>query len=502
MYKMLVERAQEIYKQDPNASINIHLEGFSRGASTVPLLARMIHERGIPDHKSEVESVDANGNVTRTYTRYLQAPGATPMSVGLYDPVATGHLEDYFDRRLPPSVVAGFQINAAHERRGLFPVDRILRDGLSEDGRFLSVTVAGVHSDIGGSYLRGGLGDRSLNLMTDFRNALAGETLFQTVPETSDPRMNVIHHSTEGNVMFRYWPKADRATPKGEVLQLAPDHLSEVTPDGVMHVPVQAPDPASDMTLRLRADAKPVALTPRIDALEHAAAEALIARVMRDPNIELRPYEPPVQLSTGQKVLLGMAAAGGVVSVAEAGGTGQRTGAMLTLDNPDAARAVLERYAAKGVGGWAGGAAVGWETGPGVIGFVVAGAIAGSELGERASQHWDDLKIYRQADRDSVDWIFNGRVWQRDGRADTTQDGIDNPAEIKIAASREKARELNIEAMTAAALLAMGRTPTPTDPFTLPAEPGDRHSLARANLPFDAESHRRGRKHYGYEKAA
>jgi hypothetical protein len=234
MYVMLVERAQTIFKQDPQATLNIHLEGFSRGASTVPLLARMIHERGIPDYKSKVETADAEGNITRTYTRHLQAPGATPMSVGLYDPVATGHLEDYFDRRLPPSVVAGFQINAAHERRGLFPVDRILRDGLSEDGRFLSVTVAGVHSDIGGSYLRGGLGDRSLNLMTDFRNALAGEALFQAVPETSDQRMNVIHHSTEGNLLFQRWPKADRATPAGEVLQLVFDCTHLVSTDVVI----------------------------------------------------------------------------------------------------------------------------------------------------------------------------------------------------------------------------------------------------------------------------
>lgn len=62
----------------------------------------------------------------------------------------------------PPSVVSTFQINAADERRGLFPVDRIVPAGLSDDGRFLSVDVAGAHSDVGGSYLSSGLGAAQL----------------------------------------------------------------------------------------------------------------------------------------------------------------------------------------------------------------------------------------------------------------------------------------------------------------------------------------------------
>lgn len=391
MYKGLVEQAGDIFRADPHAKISFHLEGFSRGASTVPLLARMIHERGIPDTDSAVERIDEHGNTVKTYARYLQPPGNTPMSVGLYDPVPTGYLEDYFDRRLPPSVVSGFQINAAHERRGLFPVDRIIPEGLSQDGRFLSVTVAGVHSDIGGSYLRGGLGDRSLNLMTDYRNTLSGEPLFQRVYETTDPRMNVIHHSTEGNLLFRHWPKISRDTPAGEIRQLAPDY-THITPRGqVVHVPDQAPEAAGDTAQRMRANAVSVTETLHVRPLEQSGGEAMLARVTRDSDVVLRPYEPPLRLPTGTKVMLG---AGGVLSLVEAVDTGHRASAMLTLDNPEAARAVLERYGAKGIGGWAGGAlagaAVGWETGPGVIAFVVVGAVAGSELGERASQHWDN----------------------------------------------------------------------------------------------------------------
>lgn len=491
MYKRLVENAAEIHKADPHAKISFHLEGFSRGASTVPLLARMIHERGIPDTRSAVERIDEHGNTIRTYTRYLQPPGGTPMSVGLYDPVPTGYLEDYFDRRLPPSVVSGFQVNAAHERRGLFPVDRIIPEGLSQDGRFLSVTVAGVHSDIGNSYLRDGLGNRSINLMTDYRNTLMGEPLFQRVYETTDPRMNVIHHSTEGNMLFRNAPKVDRASPAGEVRQLTPDHSRTMPPGEVVHVPYQTPEPANETVQRARAEAAPVTETPHVRPAALSDGDAMLARVERDSSKVLRPYEPPLQLSTGNKLMFGVGAAGGVVSLVEAADTGHRASGMLALDNPEAARAVLERYGAKGVGGWAGGAlagaAVGWETGPGVIAFVVVGAVAGSELGERVSQHWDNLKILHQTDRAGVKWEFNGRAWQREDRVDSTQDDLNNPTKMPVVASYEMSRELNFMATNKATMLAMGKVEPPRDPFTLLADSGDRHSLERADWKFDAE---------------
>ena len=491
MYALLLERAERIHEADPYAKISFHLEGFSRGASTVPLLARMIHERGIPDTRSAVESIDEQGNTVRTYTRYLQPPGDTSMSVGLYDPVPTGYLADFFDRRLPPSVVSGFQINAAHERRGLFPVDRIIPEGLSQDGRFLSVTVAGVHSDIGNSYLRDGLGNRSLNLMTDYRNTLLSEPLFQRVYETTDPRMNVIHHSTEGNLLFRHWPKIGRDTPAGEITQLVPDY-TYVTPQGqVVHLPDQTPEPAGDMAQRLRAKAVSVSETLHIRPVEQSGGEAMLARVTRESDVVLRPYEPPLQLSTGTKVVLGVTAAGGVLSLVEAADTGHRAAAMLELDNPEAARAVLEKYGAKAFGGWAGGAlagaAVGWETGPGVLGFVIVGAVAGSEVGDRAAQHWNDLKIYRQTDS-GIDWTFNGRVWQRDGKADTTLDGNDQTTSMPITASYEKSRDLNFMAMNAATVLAMGKVPPPLDPFTIHAKPGDRHSLVPVDWKLDAQT--------------
>lgn len=66
-------------------------------------------------------------------------------------------------------------------------------------------------------------------------------------------------------------------------------------------------------------------------------------------------------------------------------------------------------------------------------------------------------------------------------------DDIDNPAEIKIAASRDKAREVNCEAINVATALAMGSTPMPIDNFTLSAESGDCHRFSYKHWSFNVE---------------
>ncbi|MCC8446359.1 phospholipase effector Tle1 domain-containing protein, partial [Xanthomonas translucens] len=71
MYERLKTQSQEIFQADPNARIAYHLEGFSRGASQVPLLARMIDERGIPDPDGGIRGIDENG--LPMYSRYHQA---------------------------------------------------------------------------------------------------------------------------------------------------------------------------------------------------------------------------------------------------------------------------------------------------------------------------------------------------------------------------------------------------------------------------------------------
>ncbi|WP_394540122.1 peptidoglycan-binding protein [Lysobacter enzymogenes] len=486
MYEKLVDQAQRIYARDPKAEVAVHIEGFSRGASQVPLLARMIDERGIPDLASAVEVEEEGQRVTK-YGRYHQAPGHTPMSVGLYDPVPTGVME-VLDRRLPPSVVSGFQINAAQERRGLFPVDQIIPAGLSEDGRFLSVNVAGAHSDIGGSYLRNGLGVRSFNLMTDYHNALLSEPLIPRNPEAVDPRLNVIHHSEKGNALFRFAPKADRALPEGQVAELTPDYSRYVQPGEIVHAVDQKPLPVGEEVEHIVQRSKPVVRSVPSQFSAPTAEEAMSDLLKRSSNLEVKPFNEHIPLKT----MAAVGVAGVALSLVDAKSTADRASTLLSQDNPLAAQSALTHYAARGTGGWVGGAvtglAVGWETGPGVIGFVAVGALAGSHVGENAAKWWDNKQIYEQKDKQGVEWEYNGRQWLRQEQADLSDNGIRAPTKQSFSALPDKERELNFLASNAATKLALGNVEPPRDPYNLPANETDAKSLGDANWKRDGET--------------
>ncbi|WP_236611667.1 phospholipase effector Tle1 domain-containing protein, partial [Xanthomonas vasicola] len=483
MYKRLTRESQEIFQLDPDARIAYHLEGFSRGGSQIPLLTRMIDERGIPDPDGGISGIDENGQPL--YNRYHQAPGRTPMSVGLYDPVPTGYME-VFDRRLPPSVVSGFQISAADERRGLFPVDQIIPHGVSEDGRFLHVTVAGAHSDIGGTYLRGGLGVRSLNLMTDYHNGLLSEPMLPRMHEPTDARMNVIHRSEEGNPLFRVLPNVDRATPAGQVHQLTADYARYAQPGEVVHLPLQRPEPLHEALMPLANTARPVQRSPQVADAALTEGDALTARLSRMPGVEVRPYPPPMLDRPGIRTAgaLGVAA-----TFYEAQQSGEKIATLLSQDNPLAARSELAHFAGRNVGGWAGGTAAAYAlgaAGAGPMALIAADAYVMSKAGEKAADLLDNRAIYHQTDRDGRQWSFNGTAWSREGMADTTNDGVDNPTATPIFASYEKARELNYQATNAAAALALKDAPAPEDPYRLPANATDRPSLSTADWQRDA----------------
>ncbi|ALN65917.1 putative peptidoglycan binding domain protein [Lysobacter antibioticus] len=492
MYQDLVDRAQEIYERDPDAKIAIHIEGFSRGASQVPILARMIHDRGIPNlYRPEYVS-DARGNITETYPHFHQAPGHTPMSVGLYDPVPTGAMEK-LDRRLPPSVVSGFQINAADEKRGKFPVDRIIPAGLSEDGRFLSVSVAGAHSDIGGSYQRNGLGTRSQNLMTDYHNALFSEPLLRRLPETYDPRLNVIHRSEEGSI-FRFLPKTQRDLPAGEVTKLMPDDGSPTPSDPVAAAARHRPEPMSAAVVEVAQRATPVvrALPQQFAALP--AEEAMAEWHKKVGNVELQPYQPPMQLSPGAKVMAAAGVAGIAASVVDAKASADRASTLLSQDNPLAAQSELTHYAARGTGGWIGGASAGLvataaATGPGVVGFIVVGgaAVAGAHVGEHVATVLDSYKTYTHT-LQGVEWASNGRQWVRKDLGDMIDDGQNEPIRQDFAADPETADQLNYEASKVATEMAIGKLRSPQNPYSQPAAENDPVSMRRADWERNSQS--------------
>ncbi|MGO1073409.1 peptidoglycan-binding protein [Lysobacter sp. CA199] len=495
MYDRLVTRAQDIYEKDPHAKLAIHLEGFSRGASQVPLLARMIHDRGIPDLSRPEYVRDERGVPTRSYPHFHQEPGLTPMSVGLYDPVPTGVMER-FDRRLPPSVVSGFQINAADEKRNKFPVDRIIPEGASQDGRFLSVTVAGAHSNIGGSYLRNGLGTRSQNLMTDYHNALFSEPLLHRLPESYDPRLNVVHRSEEGSV-FKYMGHAARDTPEGEVRVLVPDYsraTPAVTPAGqVVHTPVHMPEELGEDVAQITERTRPVVRSLPTQMAAPPAEEAM-ADLLKKADVEVRPYQAPTQISPGAKVLAAAGVAGIAASLVDAKASADRVSTLLSQDSPLAAQSELTHYAARGTGGWIGGASAGLvataaATGPGVVGFIVIGgaAVAGAHVGEHVAEVLDSYKTFKQT-VDGVKWESNGRQWVRPDLGDMLDDGKNNPIKQSFSADPETAEKLNYKASNVATELAMRKLEPPRNPYSQPAAEGDPVSQQRADWERDAQT--------------
>lgn len=227
---------------------------------------------------------------------------------------------------------------------------------------------------------------------------------------------------------------------------------------------------------------------------ERAEAIATIDELVRPGAAQARMVVPEPRLPSMPRAA-NLAAASGMglaVSVYEAGEVGQRVSTLLDQDNPLAAQSALTHYAARGAGGWIGGAvtgfAVGWGSGPAVIGFVAVGAVAGSQIGENVATWWDNKQIYEHRDQQGVDWEFDGRQWLRQEQADLNDDGVDAPTKQSFSALPDKARELNFKASSAATELAFGRAERPRDPYDLPANDKDSPSLGDANWKRNADT--------------
>ena len=192
--------------------------GFSRGAEQAAGFSRLVDEKGIPDKDGGT----------------LVAPGKTVQAVGLYDPVGTG--EPYNnDRRMPHSVLSGFQITAESELRGKFPVSNIMGDGVSGDGSLSSVRLPGAHGDVGGGPRENGLSNRAGNLMIDYLNSMHRETVFEKMPESLRPELNVVHrpdNATLWRVDEFFNGHAPRDTAKGNQLDVAPPSFQPPPPGG------------------------------------------------------------------------------------------------------------------------------------------------------------------------------------------------------------------------------------------------------------------------------
>ncbi len=182
--------------------------GFSRGAEQAAGFSRLVDEKGIQDKDGT----------------QLVAPGKTAQAVGLFDPVGTGEPSNN-DRRMPHSVLSGFQITAESELRGKFPVSNIISTGISGDESLSGVRVPGAHGDVGGGPRENGLSNRSGNLMIDYLNTMHREPLLEKMPESLRPELNMIHRPDNAKLWrvdeFINGP-GPRDTAKGNQLDVAP----------------------------------------------------------------------------------------------------------------------------------------------------------------------------------------------------------------------------------------------------------------------------------------
>jgi hypothetical protein len=202
MYLEFIRRAKHWIDADPDADIRLLATGFSRGAEQAAAFLRLVHERGIqnPDGREVIHH--AFGPDTYEWRLPpLRAPGKTLMSEALYDPVGTGVPNNY-DRQPTSAMASGVQITAKDERRNPFPSTQIIPPGRSADGRFVGITVPGAHSDIGGSYHQSGLSVLTFNIVADYINALAGETLVHRLLVPTDMEMFKVHRSEDHSLIY------------------------------------------------------------------------------------------------------------------------------------------------------------------------------------------------------------------------------------------------------------------------------------------------------------
>ena len=458
MYADLTEKANDWYRADPDTQIRVFSTGFSRGASQAAGFTNLLHERGIVDLDSR--TIGADGQVT--YTRHIAQPGLTPQAVGLFDPVATGFPEK-FDRRLAPSVVSGFQITAMDEVRAKFRNDQIIAPGLSEDGRFLNVQVAGAHADVGGGYIRDGLARRSCNLMVDYCNALRPDApLVQKVNAPVDPRLDIVHRSEEHMLIYQMDRKVDRSTPGGVNTRLAPEHM--VQADGLPH----AVKPLGVSVAGLKASDVVIA-PPNLDV------EQTNARLQFIEEAE-RVRATAIEQTSRVRVLGNTTAA--VATTLEAADAARDYTQLRNESNLAAAQASITRTTTTAGGAWMGfqvGARVGGALGPwGALGGGALGAAIGGLAGDKIADEAERRRIYTHEGSDGNVWTADPKHPEK-GWTRTLPPLPGNPEGQTFTADPALADELNYKAVTKATELGMGAA-TANNPLKLAARQDDPRS--------------------------
>jgi Ca2+-binding RTX toxin-like protein/subtilisin-like proprotein convertase family protein len=196
-YMDFARQVKEWKAENPNVTVRVINVSFSRGVPEAAGLTQLIDKIGVIDPNS----IDENtiNQQTNINAPTLIQPNTIAQAVVLFDPVATGEGLEH-DLVFPDSVISGFQINANDEFRTLFPVTNLIEQGHTFDGKFLGVTTAGAHTNIGGSYLDNFLSNLNFNLAVTYINSLLEEPILSPISDSSNP---VIHHSEEHQWFYK-----------------------------------------------------------------------------------------------------------------------------------------------------------------------------------------------------------------------------------------------------------------------------------------------------------
>ncbi|NKJ19691.1 XVIPCD domain-containing protein [Dyella sp. SG609] len=231
-----------------------------------------------------------------------------------------------------------------------------------------------------------------------------------------------------------------------------------------------------------------------------------------EANVRIRPGEAAKSAARGE-VSAGSVAKGalGVVGTAavlyDAAHTASRASDMRQQGNVVGANSEVGHFYARTGGmlagaeaGAAGGALVFSETGPGALIAGGLGGIVGAIGGEKVAQAIDYHHIYNQSDKQGNHWHFDPKHpdqgWTRlhptgelDYEAMRYSEGMPVQKYETLTASPALKNELDYKASNVAIGLTLAHPPTPRDPYTLPANERDTHSLREAPWTRSPDTH-------------
>ena len=185
-YRDLIAQTREWLKDDPECQVHVHVVGFSRGSATALYFMNLVDRFGVAEVNSPA-----------------MRPGEVKTSAVLFDTVSTGVTD--LNLSLPNSNVATLHLTAGGEERTFFkltPLEdgrrpselalakNVYMEGVTHDAagvvryqRLQTMDLPGArHSDIGGSYLSGGIRELSCYLAREFQRTL-GLPVFGVKPD-------------------------------------------------------------------------------------------------------------------------------------------------------------------------------------------------------------------------------------------------------------------------------------------------------------------------------